>query len=78
MQGLAASVVLMAVLAGVVLAVAFDLYCLVHLAAADRVRVLPRLAWAVAIVCVSPFGGVAYLLWQRQSRRSPGRPVSVP
>jgi hypothetical protein len=72
MQGLAASVVLIAILLGVLLTVAFDLFCLVHLAAADRVRFLPRLAWAVVIVCVSPAGGLAYLLAQRCPKRSPG------
>jgi hypothetical protein len=52
MEGLAASVVLM----GILLVVAFDLFCLVHLAAADRLRFLPKLAWAVDIMCVSPSG----------------------
>ena len=62
MEGLAASVGLIAFLLGVLLVVAFDLFCLVHLAAADRVRFLPKLAWAVVIVCISPFGGLVYLL----------------
>ncbi len=62
MDGLAAAVVLIAILFGVLLLVAFDLFCLVHLLAADRVRFLPKLAWAVAIVCLSPVGGAAYLL----------------
>ena len=62
MEGVAASVVLIAGLLGVLLLVAFDVFCLVHLAAADRVRFLPKLAWAVAIVCISPFGGLVYLL----------------
>jgi Phospholipase_D-nuclease N-terminal len=62
MDGLAASVVLIAILLGVLLLIAFDLICLVHLAAAGRVRFLPKLAWAVAIVCISPFGGLVYLL----------------
>jgi membrane protein implicated in regulation of membrane protease activity len=70
-QGLAASVVLMAILLGVLVLVAFDVYCLVKVAAADRVGLLPKLLWAVAIVCVSPLGGLAYLLWQRQPRRPP-------
>jgi uncharacterized RDD family membrane protein YckC len=61
MEGLAAAVVLIAVLLGVLLVVAFDLFCLVHLVARDdRVRFLPKLAWAVAIVCISPFGGLVY------------------
>ena len=62
-------VVLVAILLGILLVVAFDLFCLVHLAAADRVRFLPRLGWAVLIVCVSPFGGGVCLLCLRTSLR---------
>ncbi|MGD0069152.1 MAG: PLDc N-terminal domain-containing protein [Streptosporangiaceae bacterium] len=72
MEGLAASVVLIAILLGVLLLVAFDLFCLVHLAAADRVRFLPKLAWAVAVVCISPFGGLVYLLSQRRPKAIAG------
>ena len=71
MQGLAASVVLIALFLGILLLVAFDVFCLVHLAAADRVRFLPKLAWAVVIVCISPAGGLVYLLWQHRPKRSP-------
>ena len=71
-----ASVVLIAFLLGVLLLVAFDLFCLVHLAAADRMRFLPKLAWAAVIVCVSPIGGAVYLLCQRQPDRSPDPPRS--
>jgi hypothetical protein len=69
MQGLAAAVVLIAILLGILLVVAFDLFCLVHLAAADRIGFLPKLGWAVFIVCVSPFGGVVYLLCRGTSFR---------
>ncbi|HEX6448372.1 MAG TPA: PLD nuclease N-terminal domain-containing protein [Trebonia sp.] len=62
MDGLAAALVLIAVLLGVLLVVAFDLFCLVRLVARDDRSFLPKLAWAVAIVCVSPFGGLVYLL----------------
>jgi hypothetical protein len=63
MEGLAAAVVLIAILLGILLVVAFDLFCLVHLVARDdRVGFLSKLAWAVAIVCLSPLGGVVYLL----------------
>jgi hypothetical protein len=80
MEGLAAPVVLIAILLGVLLVVAFDLFCLVHLAAADHVRLPARLAWAVAIVCISPLAGVVYLLLhlRRRPRRSPGPSVPVP
>jgi hypothetical protein len=63
MEGLAAAAVLIAVLLGVLLVIAFDLFCLVHLLARDdRISFLSKLAWVVAIVCVSPFGGLVYLL----------------
>jgi hypothetical protein len=62
MQGIAAAIVLMAILLGVLLVVVFDLFCLVRLATSDRVRFLPRLAWAALIVCISPLGGAAFLL----------------
>jgi hypothetical protein len=65
MEGLAAAVVAIGILLGVLLLVAFDVLCLVDLAAADRARFLPKLAWAVVIVCVSPLGGLAYLLSRR-------------
>ena len=65
MAGVAASFALIAFLLGVLLLVAFDVFCLVRLAVAGPGGVLPRLAWAVAIVCVSPFGGIAYLLSSR-------------
>lgn len=65
MEGLAAAVVLIAILLGILLVVAFDLFCLVDLAAAGRARFLPKLVWAVVIVCISPFGGLGYLLSRR-------------
>jgi phospholipase D-like protein len=63
-EGLAASVVLMAILLGVLLAVAFDVFCLVRLVTADAAHFLPKFAWAVLIVCASPIGGLVYLLAQ--------------
>ncbi len=71
MQGLAASVVLIVLLLGILLLVAFDVFCLVRLAAADRVRFLPKVAWAVVIVFVNPAGGLVYLLSQHRPKRSP-------
>lgn len=74
MEGLAASVVLIAILLGVLLLVVFDGFCLVYLAAADGVSFLPKWAWTVVIVCVSPVGGLVYLLSRRHHpKRSPGR-----
>jgi hypothetical protein len=65
MEGLAAAGVLGGLVLGVLLVVAFDVFCLVHVATADRVRFLPKLAWAVLIICVSPLGGALYLLCRR-------------
>lgn len=76
MEGLAASVLLIAIVLGVLLVVAFDIYCLLHLGKAGTARFLPKLAWAVLIVCTSPLGGLVYLLAQRLPRRSP-EPVTM-
>jgi hypothetical protein len=65
MDGLAAAGMLIAILLGILLVVGFDLFCLVDLAAADRARFLPKPAWAVVIVCISPLGGLGYLLSRR-------------
>jgi hypothetical protein len=66
MEGLEASVVLIAVFLGIVLAVILDLYCLLHLGATERARFLPKPAWAAVIVCVSPLGAGTYLLCHRR------------
>jgi membrane protein implicated in regulation of membrane protease activity len=74
MEGLAAAVVLIAILLGILLVIAFDLFCLVDLAVAGRARFLPKLAWAVVIVCISPLGGLGYLLsrrWPKQQSLDP-------
>ena len=50
----------------VVIALAFDLYCLVDLSR-SRVRYLPKWAWALVILVVSsPLGGIAYLAAGKQ------------
>ena len=56
MEGLSASVVLIAIMLGVLLVVAFDVFCLLRLATADTAHFLPKFAWAVLIVCTSPIG----------------------
>jgi len=73
MEGLAAAVVAIAILLGALLLVAFIVFCLVKINTADEVRFLPRWAWSVLVVCVSPLGGVAYLLSQRLRTHSPRR-----
>jgi hypothetical protein len=71
MGGLAASVVVIAILLGVLLVVVFDVFCLLRLWAADAAHFLPKFVWAVLIVCISPIGGLVYLLAQRLPKRSP-------
>jgi hypothetical protein len=56
LEGLAASVVPLAILLGVLLVVAFDIFCLLHLGKADTAHFLPKFVWAVLIVCISPLG----------------------
>ena len=71
MGGVAASVTLIPILLGVMLLVAFDLFCLLRLAVSGPAGLILRLGWAAAIVCVSPLGGIAYLFstrWARVSR----------
>jgi hypothetical protein len=75
MEGLAASVLLIAILLGVLLVVAFDVFCLLHLGKADTAHFLPKFVWAVLIVCISPLGGLVYLLAQRLPKRSPEPPM---
>jgi phospholipase D-like protein len=55
------------------LVVAWVVFCLADLARADRVRFLPKWAWAVACLIQIPLGGVVYLLlgrvWGRNAAR---------
>jgi hypothetical protein len=70
-EGLSASVVLMAILLGVLLVVVFDVFCLLRLGTSDTAHFVPRFVWAVLIVGASPLGGLVYLLAQRLRERSP-------
>lgn len=45
---------------------AFVIFCLVDLARSDRVRYLPRWAWAVICLISMPWGGIAYLIFGKQ------------
>jgi hypothetical protein len=71
MEGLAASVVLLAILLGVLFVVVFDVFCLLRLGTADTAHFVPRFVWAVLIVGTSPIGGLVYLFTQRLRKRSP-------
>ena len=58
-----------------VLALAFDIYCLVDVIRAPSVRHLPKAVWAIIILLVSaPWGGLLYLFLGRDR----GRGASVP
>jgi len=46
----------------VVVAVGFEVFCLVDVVRADEVRYLPRWAWAVICLISIPLGGSAYLI----------------
>jgi hypothetical protein len=50
----------------------WEIFCLTNLAGADRVRFLPKWAWAVACLIQIPLGGMLYLLIGRVSRRASG------
>lgn len=46
----------------IVVAVAFEVFCLVDLARARDARYLPRWAWALICLVSIPLGGVIYLV----------------
>jgi membrane protein implicated in regulation of membrane protease activity len=50
----------------------WEVLCLTDLARADRVRFLPRWAWAVACLLFIPLGGVLYWLVGRVWRGATG------
>lgn len=47
------------------LAVAWEVFCLQDLVRADRVRYLPKWAWAVICLVSIPWGGVIYVIFGR-------------
>jgi hypothetical protein len=49
----------------VVLAVAWEVYCLHDLARADRVRYLPKWGWALVCLLSIPWGGIIYVIFGR-------------
>jgi len=55
------TLILVLVLA-VMLAVAWEVFCLRDLARADRVRYLPKWGWAIVCLISIPWGGLVYLI----------------
>jgi hypothetical protein len=49
----------------VVLAVAWEVFCLRDLARRDRVRYLPKWAWVIVCLISIPWGGLAYVIFGR-------------
>jgi hypothetical protein len=66
---LADLVLILAVILGVGLVAGWEFFCLKDLAQAERVRFLPKWAWAVACLIQIPLGGILYLLIGRDWRR---------
>jgi hypothetical protein len=56
---------LAAVVPVIVLAVAFEVFCLVDLVRAGEVRYLPKWAWAIICLISIPLGGIVYLVLGR-------------
>jgi len=54
MAGLSASVVLIAILLGILLVIVFDVFCLLRLGTSGTAHLVPRFVWAVLIVVFSP------------------------
>lgn len=44
------------------LAVAFDVYCLVRLQRAREVERMTKAQWAATIIVLTPFGGILFLM----------------
>jgi hypothetical protein len=50
----------------VLIAIGFEVFCLVDVARADAVRHLPRWGWVVVCLISIPLGGIVYLLFGRR------------
>jgi hypothetical protein len=57
------------VILAVALAIGFDAFCLADIARADRVRYLPKWAWALICLIQTPGGGILYLSLGHVGRR---------
>jgi hypothetical protein len=59
------SAVLAALVPVIVLAVAFEVFCLLDLTRAQEVRYLPKWVWAIICLISIPIGGIVYLVLGR-------------
>ncbi len=55
----------------IVIGAGFVVFCLVDLARAQRVRYLPKWAWALICIVSVPLGGIVYLLAGRPRWQDP-------
>lgn len=63
---------LFALLPIAILAILFDVYCLIDLTRAKSVRHLPKAVWVIIIVLISaPWGGLIYLFLGRDRGHRP-------
>lgn len=51
----------------IVVAIAFEVFCLVDVFRVNEVRYLPRWLWAVVCLASIPLGGIAYLIFGRET-----------
>jgi len=49
----------------IILAVAFEVFCLVDLVRSEEVRYLPKWAWVIICLLSVPLGGIVYLILGR-------------
>jgi hypothetical protein len=50
----------------IVVAIAFVAYCIADIIRAERVRHLPKWAWAIICLVSVPLGGVIYLVFGKE------------
>ncbi|MFZ0128316.1 MAG: PLDc N-terminal domain-containing protein [Candidatus Dormiibacterota bacterium] len=61
MLAIASATLVAALVPLLVVVVGFDVFCLVDIARAKRAAYLPRWAWAILCVTISPLAGIVYL-----------------
>ena len=61
-QEVSAMLAALVLLLGAALVVGWEIFCLGQVLLAERVRLLPRWAWAAGCLIFIPLGGIVYLL----------------